>query len=97
MTAKRGFVGRNTWSKRYNCFRNGPIPFLLIKWCPKWLHWGGSTLLSTPFKRRRYCKMCPDFRGTMVVEHCHHSTKGIPLQVEKRCSPCALSASTFHR
>jgi hypothetical protein len=33
----------------------------------------------------------------MVVERFHHSTKGIPLQAEKHCSPCALSAFSFHR
>jgi hypothetical protein len=39
----------------------------------------------------------------MVVEHFHHPTTEVPLQVgnrfqaEKRCSPCASQASSFHR
>src|SRR5438132_11676409 len=59
MISKHGFVAGNTWSKHENCFRKCPIPFLLIRWCPRWLNWGGSTTLSTPLKWRRYCDSLP--------------------------------------
>jgi Protein of unknown function (DUF4238) len=31
------------------------MPFVLIRWCPRWLSLGGSTTLSTSLKWRRYC------------------------------------------
>src|SRR5262249_32972032 len=53
MTSKPGCGGRNTSSKRDNCFRNCPILFLLIRSWPKWLHSGGLTMLSTLLNWRR--------------------------------------------
>src|SRR5688500_9319625 len=31
------------------------MPFLLIRWWPTWLNWGGLTMRSTPLNWRRYC------------------------------------------
>src|SRR5688572_5535463 len=45
------------------------MPFLLIRWWPTWLNWGGLTMRSTPLNWRRYCFYETHFGFETYFEH----------------------------